>query len=340
MKKSELLKSINAYLDTDDYARTILSKSQWEQLIDAFLDYTPLFIDNLFEDIPEGDFIAIEDRVQEFVEDVVFNQDSGIDFKNNPPFSESYFIQYLARPDALVRPLDRKPSPAKTTAVKPEPKPQPQPEVKPEPEVKKAPIIEPTIEPEPKESYEPDPELALEDSNPIEVTEVPPHVELEPEHDSLEIEQPVDNTPEMSPGEATIRAARMETTDEYLKRRDELDEESITKSFKSFETLYKNQMSIILSTKSEMERLNIVYLGLNITDFKFDEVQENVRRMLIDGFLDRYNAQIDSGEFDPRDYVMWSDLDATMVEIPEPFNNLIENDLREMMQAVFDEYQL
>lgn len=321
------MKLILDYLDQDAYVAGLYSKSEWNTLIDAFIAYTPIFVDNLFQDINKHDLVAMDDQVQDFINDVI-SPDAEIDFNKVPPFSTAFFSQYLTLPETLQRPLGQPHTPKRpstpSVVIKSQDEPHPLPI---EPDLKSD--TSASIEESTKEKDGTLDELGFDFEEP-KTDDDTKKVDETPQDSPL-------SQPTQTPGEAAIAAARMESTAAYNARKDAEEAERIANDFRSFEILYRNQMLSILSSRDEMAQLKLTHLGTNLTEFKFDEISDNVRRMLIDGFLDNYDKKIDSGQFDPGDYVIWADLDAAMIDNPETFPKLIQHDLREMMQAVMDD---
>lgn len=343
MDKPEFLKQFWDVLEQDSMVMSFYSRSDWEKIINAFFDYTPLFADNVFEGVNDFDQVSRDDNISDLISEIT-SPDAGIDLAQNPPFSTAYFSQYLTLPESLERPLGQPQAPL----LKPKPQVSPKPKATKEsentpkiqpistPEVEKAIIAETKSETVPpvstlqKDTDEPIPNVKLEPK--FETSDVP-EIEDEPEDEpipdkgyetSLEDDFDSLNTPAQS-------------TTEFLARKEADEENQISSAFGDFEILYRNQMLSIMASHDEMAAMRILLYGVNLTEFKLDEINPEVKIALVDGLLNRYDSRIDSGEFDPREYLAWSDLDAGYVDNPSTFPGLIERDLKEIMQVVYDD---
>lgn len=345
MTKTEFMKLFWDILESDPIRRGMYSKTEWTQLIDAFMDYTPTFIDNLFEDINVQDYIAVNDQIEEFIDELL-DYNAGIDFLNNPPFSTAFFSQYLTRPNDIIhqqRPMTRERTPQPVT--KPpvsEPTPQVLKQVVEQPVVKTQPKVEPTEKLPELELSSLEPQIKT-DPIPIPVPEVTPTVndliqtESEPIVEDPMVDEPIeDSLAVRTPGEDLIAAARMESTDAYAERKAIEEQNRINHNFEDFEKLYRHQMLFIMTSHNELAKQKIFIYGMALTDFKLDEIRDEFRIGVVDGFLDEYDRKIDTGEFDPGDYLTWSDLDGQMIDNPETFPILIKSDLTRIAKFIYN----
>lgn len=347
MDKPEFLKQFWDVLEQDAMVMSFYNRSDWEKIIDAFFDYTPLFADNVFEGISDFDQVGRDDSISDLISEIT-SPDAGIDLTQSPPFSTAYFSQYLTLPESLERPLGQpqapllKPKPKVTPKTDTEVKTSPQPE--PKPQAVESPTTNVVIEPEPekvdeKESQSNSVNVVQESSNQIPEVKSEPVVEATVQPDvTAVVEARSDKVPETSL-EDDFDALNVPTqsTTEFLARKEADEENQIAKAFGDFEVLYRNQLLSIMASHDEMSAMRISLYGVNLTEFKLDEINPDVRIALVDGLLNRYDSRIDSGEFDPREYLAWSDLDAGYVDNPSTFPGLIERDLKEIMQVIYDD---
>lgn len=347
MDKPEFLKQFWDVLEQDAMVMSFYNRSDWEKIIDAFFDYTPLFADNVFEGVSDFDQVGRDDNISDLISEIT-SPDAGIDLTQNPPFSTAYFSQYLTLPESLERPLGQPQAPL----LKPKPKVPPKtdtevntsPQPEPKPQAVESPTTNVVIEPEPekvdkKESQSNNINVVQESSNQIPEVKSEPVVEPTVQPDVTTVVEDIsDKVPETSL-EDDFDALNVPTqsTTEFLARKEADEENQIAKAFGDFEVLYRNQLLSIMSSHDEMSAMRISLYGVNLTEFKLDEINPDVRIALVDGLLNRYDSRIDSGEFDPREYLAWSDLDAGYVDNPSTFPGLIERDLKEIMQVIYDD---
>lgn len=347
MDKPEFLKQFWDVLEQDAMVMSFYNRSDWEKIIDAFFDYTPLFADNVFEGVSDFDQVGRDDIISDLISEIT-SPDAGIDLTQSPPFSTAYFSQYLTLPESLERPLGQpqapllKPKPKVTPKTDIDVKTSPQPELK--PQAVESPTTNVVIEPETekvdkKESQSNNVNVVQASSNQIPEVKSEPVVETTVQPDATTVVEDIsDKVPETSL-EDDFDALNVPTqsTTEFLARKEADEENQIAKAFGDFEVLYRNQLLSIMSSHDEMSAMRISLYGVNLTEFKLDEINPDVRIALVDGLLNRYDSRIDSGEFDPREYLAWSDLDAGYVDNPSTFPGLIERDLKEIMQVIYDD---
>lgn len=347
MDKPEFLKQFWDVLEQDAMVMSFYNRSDWEKIIDAFFDYTPLFADNVFEGVSDFDQVCRDDNISDLISEIT-SPDAGIDLTQSPPFSTAYFSQYLTLPESLERPLGQPQAPL----LKPKPKVTPKtdlevktsPQLKPEPQAVESPSTKVAIDPQPetigeKESQSNNVNFVQESSNQIPEVKSEPVVETTVQPDVTNVVEDLsDKVPETSlDDDFDALNVPTQSTTEFLARKEADEENQIAKAFGDFEVLYRNQLLSIMSSHDEMSAMRISLYGVNLTEFKLDEINPDVRIALVDGLLNRYDSRIDSGEFDPREYLAWSDLDAGYVDNPSTFPGLIERDLKEIMQVIYDD---
>ncbi len=351
MDKPEFLKQFWDVLEQDAMVMSFYNHSDWEKIIDAFFDYTPLFADNVFEGVSAFDQVGRDDNISDLISEIT-SPDAGIDLTQSPPFSTAYFSQYLTLPESLERPLGQPQAPLLKPKLKVTPKtdievktsPQPEHKPKPKPQDVESSTIKVAIEPKPetvgeKESKSNGLSMDQESSNQIPEVKSEPVVKTIVQPDvTTAVEELSDKVSEtyLEDNFDKLNVPTQSTT-EFLARKEANEETQIAKSFGDFEVLYRNQMLSIMSSHDEMSAMRISLYGVNLTEFKLDEINPDVRMALVDGLLNRYDSRIDSGEFDPREYLAWSDLDAGYVDNPSTFPGLIERDLKEIMQVIYDD---